>query len=140
MYRRRQTAPEVELSACFANNDGFWERRGHMTEEKMRKAVEKFAEEIKKIYGTKLIEAILYGSCARGDFSPDSDIDVMILLNVSMDEINEERKRIYDTSDKLDLEYDVVFAPVFQNYQVYQECMAVSVFYQNIQKEGIKIV
>lgn len=41
-------------------------------------------------------------------------------------------------SDKLDWDYDVVLAPVFQNYQVYQNYMAVSKFYQNVQKEGIQ--
>ena len=110
-----------------------------MTEKKIREVVQKFAEEAKKIYGTKLMEIILYGSCARGDFEQDSDIDIMILLNVPEDEINSERRRIYDVSDKLDLDYDVVLTPVFQNYQTYKKYMSASVFYQNVQREGVKI-
>lgn len=110
-----------------------------MTEEKIRVVVEKFAEESKKIYGVKLQGIILYGSCARGDFEKDSDIDILVLLDVPADEINRERKRILDVSDRLDLDYDVVLAPVFQNYQLYEKYRAVSVFYQNIQKEGVRI-
>lgn len=110
-----------------------------MTEKKIREVVEKFAEEAKRIYGSKLIEIILYGSCARGDFKSDSDIDIMILLNVPREDINTERKRIYDVSDRLDLDYDVVLTPVFQNYQLFQKYMEASVFYRNVQKEGIKI-
>lgn len=110
-----------------------------MTEEKIRVVVEKFAEESKKIYGVKLQGIILYGSCARGDFEEDSDIDILVLLDVPADEINRERKRILDVSDRLDLDYDVVLAPVFQNYQLYEKYRAVSVFYQNIQKEGVRI-
>ena len=110
-----------------------------MTEEKIQEVVQKFAEEVKRIYGTKLMEIILYGSCARGDFANDSDIDIMILLNVPEEDINSERKRIYDVSDRLDLEYDVVLTPVFQNYQGYEKYMSVSVFYQNIEKDGVKI-
>lgn len=110
-----------------------------MTEEKIRAVVEKFAEESKKIYGAKLHGVILYGSCARGDFEEDSDIDILVLLDVPSDEISGERKRILDVSDKLDLGYDVVLAPVFQNYRLYEEYRAVSVFYQNIQKEGVRI-
>lgn len=110
-----------------------------MTEEKIQEVVQKFAEEVKRIYGTKLMEIILYGSCARGDFAKDSDIDIMILLNVPEEDINSERKRIYDVSDRLDLEYDVVLTPVFQNYLVYEKYMSASVFYQNVEKEGVKI-
>lgn len=110
-----------------------------MTEAKIREVVQKFAEEVKKIYGNKLKEIILYGSCARGDFAQDSDIDIMILLDVPQDKINSERRRIYDISDRLDLNYDVVLTPVFQNYQTYKKYMPVSVFYQNVQKEGVKI-
>ena len=39
--------------------------------------------EIKKIYGTHLRKVILYGSYARGDFKSDSDVDIMILLDIS---------------------------------------------------------
>ena len=110
-----------------------------MTEKKIREVLDKFAEEAKKIYGTKLESLILYGSCARGDFENDSDIDILILLNVPLESINSERKRILDISDKLDLEYDVVLAPVVQNYELYQKYISVSVFYQNVEIEGVKI-
>ena len=53
-----------------------------MTEEKIREVVSKFAEEAKYIYGSKLRSMILYGSCARGDFEKDSDIDILVLLDV----------------------------------------------------------
>lgn len=110
-----------------------------MTEKKIREVLDKFAEEAKKIYGTKLESLILYGSCTRGDFENDSDIDILILLNVPLESINSERKRILDISDKLDLEYDVVLAPVVQNYELYQKYISVSVFYQNVEREGVKI-
>lgn len=110
-----------------------------MTVEKIRIVAGKFAEEAKKIYGIKLREIILYGSCARGDFETDSDIDILVLLDVPPDEINRERKRMLNVSDQLDLDYDVVLAPVFQSYHLYKEYMAVSVFYQNVRKEGVVI-
>ena len=73
-----------------------------MTKTEMQQAVNEFAEEAKRIYGAKLKEIILYGSCARGDFTTESDIDLMILLDVPGEEINFERRRIYDISDRLD--------------------------------------
>lgn len=52
-----------------------------MYEEKIRTVVERFAEEVKGIFGMSVQNIILYGSCARGDFGQDSDIDIMVLAN-----------------------------------------------------------
>lgn len=49
----------------------------------MQSLIEQYIAEIKKIYGTHLRKVILFGSYARGDFRPDSDIDIMILLDIS---------------------------------------------------------
>lgn len=111
-----------------------------MTEATIREVTGKFAEDAKKIYGSKLRSIILYGSCARGDFDTDSDIDMLVLLDVPQDQINEERRRILDVSDRLDLEYDTVLAPVFQTNQAYLHFMPVSVFYQNVEREGVRVV
>lgn len=110
-----------------------------MTETKIREVMKLFAAEARRIYGSSLKEIILYGSCARGDFSDDSDIDVLVLLNVPPEDISLQRHRIQAVTDQLDLDYDVVLTPVFQNCDVYSKYTPVSVFYQNIQKEGVKI-
>ena len=110
-----------------------------MTEEKIRTVAGIFAEEAQKIYGNKLRSIILYGSCARGDFQDDSDIDVLLLMNVSKEDLAEERRKIFAMSDRLDLEYEVVLAPVLQSYEVYENYLPVSAFYQNVQREGVKI-
>lgn len=110
-----------------------------MTEEKLKEVLAKFSVAAKEIYGAKLYKVILYGSCARGDFEQDSDIDIMILLDVPQEAIGLERKRILDVSDELDCEYDVVLTPIFQNYKLYQKFIPVSKFYQNVQREGVQI-
>lgn len=50
--------------------------------QKMNGLLQAYISEIKKIYGTHLSKIILYGSYARGDFRPDSDVDIMILLDL----------------------------------------------------------
>ena len=110
-----------------------------MTEEKIREVVAKFTEAAEQIYGSKLREVILYGSCARGDFTKDSDIDILVLLDVPEKNLSEERDKILDIMDRLNLNYDVVLAPVFQNCALFQKYMPVSAFYQNIEREGVKI-
>ena len=82
---------------------------------------------------------MLYGSCARGDYEEDSDIDILLLLNVPSEKLAEERKKIFAVADRLDLEYEVVLAPVLQSYEVFENYLSVSPYYQNVQREGVKI-
>ena len=35
------------------------------------------------VYGANVVKIILYGSYARGDYSPESDLDIMLLMNCS---------------------------------------------------------
>ena len=42
----------------------------------MQDLIEEYVEAIKKIYGSHVCQIILYGSYARGDFRPDSDVDI----------------------------------------------------------------
>ena len=60
-------------------------------------------------------------------------------MNVSKEHLAEERRKIFAMSDRLDLEYEVVLAPVLQSYEVYENYLPVSAFYQNVQREGVKI-
>jgi predicted nucleotidyltransferase len=48
----------------------------------MQNLIEQYIAGTKKIYGSYLCKAILFGSYARGDFRPDSDVDIMILLGL----------------------------------------------------------
>ena len=110
-----------------------------MTAEKIKEVTELFAKEVKRIYGNKLQIALLSGSCARGDYEEDSDIDILLLLNVPSEKLAEERKKIFAVADRLDLEYEVVLAPVLQSYEVFENYLSVSSYYQNVQREGVKI-
>lgn len=110
-----------------------------MSEEKIKAVVEQFVLETKKVYGDCLHNVILYGSCARGDFSTDSDIDIMVLLDIPQEDIGKARRQIIDITDKLDLEHDVVLAPVIQSYLLFQQYIPVSKYYQSVQKEGVMI-
>lgn len=109
-----------------------------MCEEKIKAVLAQFAKEAKKIYEAALRDVILYGSCARGDFKNDSDIGIMVLLDGGQEEISDAGKKIIDVSDQIDLEYDVVLAPVIQSWQLYQQYMEVSGFYQNVGREEVR--
>lgn len=110
-----------------------------MCEEKIKAVTDQFALAIKDIFGDLLWDVILYGSCARGDFKEESDIDIMVLLDIPQEDMAKARKQILEISDGIALDNDVVLAPVVQNYRVFQQYMPVSVFYQNVEEEGVRI-
>mgnify|MGYP000916201491 CR=1 FL=1 len=53
--------------------------------------LDQYTEILRKIYGSHLKTVILYGSYARGDYKADSDIDIMILLDLSDIDIKQYR-------------------------------------------------
>ena len=77
--------------------------------------LEKYTKELINIYGEHLKIVILYGSYARGDNTIDSDIDIMILLDISDLEIKEYRKELsYMTYDYY-MDYDIDIKPIAKN-------------------------
>lgn len=50
--------------------------------EETRVLLGQYIEELRRIYGTHLKQIILYGSYARGDYRDDSDIDLMVLVDL----------------------------------------------------------
>ncbi len=42
-----------------------------------------FTKEVCKLLGSSLSKVILYGSYARGDYNSCSDMDIMVLTNLS---------------------------------------------------------
>ena len=77
----------------------------------INQALQKFTLEINKILGKRVRKIILYGSYARGDYNNSSDIDIMILTDLSDDEIDEYRKKIsylaYDIEEENDFDISV---------------------------------
>lgn len=108
-----------------------------MTKKLIQEIVTKYMIEAKKEFGSLLKAVILYGSCARGDFDSESDIDIMILLDINPDEIPLARKRMRPIANQLDLEYDCVISATFQSYSTFEYYKEASAFYHNIESEGI---
>jgi predicted nucleotidyltransferase len=64
---------------------------------------------LEKIYGDRLRGVYLYGSAARNQLTPDSDIDVAVILDM-VDDIFDEHTRISDLRSDLSLEYDTLIS------------------------------
>lgn len=108
-----------------------------MTKLQIQEIVHKYALEAKREFGSVLKSVILYGSCARGDYDSESDIDIMVLLDIDPEEIPFARKRMRPIANHLDLEYDCVISATFQSYATFEYYKEASSFYHNVESEGI---
>lgn len=77
----------------------------------------------------------MYGSRARGTMKPDSDWDLLILLNT--DKITDEIERDI-TSPLYDLEFEIgeVISPMVYAANEWNSKHSVTPFYANVMKEG----
>jgi len=105
----------------------------------VRQIIQIYAKEAMKIFGDRLKAVILYGSYARGDFDSESDIDIMVLLDLPEEQMAEARKKMRRIADDLDLKYDCVISSIFQSYDCFENYKAVSPFYQNVEKDGVLV-
>lgn len=89
-----------------------------------------------QLYGNRLVHLVLFGSRARGDAEPDSDIDVLVVLKGPVN-AGEEIERTLDIVSDLSLEKDVVISCVFMDYERYQHKNGPLL--RNIRKEGVLV-
>ena len=91
----------------------------------------------REVFGDKFQNVILYGSYARGDYDGESDIDLMIMVDMSREELAEYRKVINNFCTDLDLHYNVLLSSKLQSQSFFNEWKATLPFYQNVIKEGV---
>ena len=91
------------------------------------------------VYGDKIVAVYLYGSYARGDYTDESDIDIVAIVKGNRTDLQEKLKLIWDISADIGLENNVVVSPTVIPYTEYEEYKETLPFYMNIQKEGKRI-
>lgn len=103
----------------------------------MQSLMEQYILKIKKIYGPHLKKVILYGSYARGDFSPDSDVDIMILLDMSDFDLKAYSQELSYMTYDFNLDHDLDIKPIAKNQVHFEKWIENYPFYSNIHKEGV---
>lgn len=86
------------------------------------------------ILGDRLEAVYLYGSHARGNALPDSDIDVLIVIRKDFD-YGEMFDKTIDLAADLSLEYDVVISRAFVSKERFEH--ETSPFLMNVRREAI---
>ena len=105
-------------------------------DERIKQLVNRVKDHLIKMQGEKIRNVILYGSHTRGEATRDSDIDVLVLVDESLDPF-EVRKSLSDSLFDILLEEDelvlVITLPehFFENHNY--------PFMLNVKKEGVKV-
>ena len=97
------------------------------------------AEEAKRVFGAMLDAVVLYGSYARGDYDEESDIDIMVRINCSQEDLQKIRFVLSDFTSALSLENDVTVSVVIVDTPTYERYKRHLPFYENVEREGMKI-
>ena len=110
-----------------------------LTKQQLEVILEKLIKIYKSVYEENIQRIILYGSYARGDYKADSDIDIMILLDLSDMDIKQYRHELSGETYDFNMDYDLDIKPIAKSQQHFQKWVDVYPFYANVKKEGVKL-
>lgn len=102
-----------------------------VTKEVIDKVLELLNDDVYKIY--------LYGSYARGDFTVESDVDIMILLNCDKDKVKSYRKQISVLASRIGLKNDIEVSLLLRDNESFEQNQEILPFYRNVIKDGVKL-
>jgi len=108
-----------------------------LTDQQLSTIMNDFVAECKDLFGDNLSDVRLFGSYARGDYNSQSDIDIMIVLDMSLDKVRKSLDGVCKIASELDLKYNVNISPVLKSKQEYDLRKHSYGFCRNVEIEGV---
>jgi uncharacterized protein len=104
---------------------------------KLNKAITEYINFLRLHYGAKILKVVLFGSVARGDYSKESDADILIVVSDSGAKLKDE---ISMSAYEIMLMNNVVLSPIIMDkstFDWYRHNR--DPFYNNIRRDGKEI-
>lgn len=101
--------------------------------------LEDVREEMMLLFNSKLKQIVLYGSYARGDHDPESDIEVMVVIDENEETLREYRNVIADVVEDISTKHEQPISLTeipYNRYTTYQNVLS---FYKIVYQEGVEI-
>lgn len=104
---------------------------------RQRTAISELVRRLHSEYPDRILAMVLFGSVARGDFTPDSDIDILIVADRADPDFE---WKVSGIGARVSLECDVIF-----NLHVYSQDLwktlqsARRTLWRNVKREGIQL-
>lgn len=100
-------------------------------------AIAAFRERVATESGTRLVGFKMFGSRARGEGSPDSDIDILVLISETDDNL---KVRIWDIAYRVFNDTDVLISPLVLGRDQYANLVSHErLIAKTIEEEGIPL-
>lgn len=90
------------------------------------------------IFGVQLKDGYLYGSYARGDYHSESDIDILLTVDMSPEEICRYRRAVAEVTSDLSLKHDITISVAVKSKSQFEKYANDLPYYQNVLREGIR--
>lgn len=107
-----------------------------MKHKKLQQILTELRERLDEHYGDRLVDVVLFGSQARGDAVPGSDIDVMVVLKGEV-RTGEEIEQTGGIIAELSLKYDVLVSTIFESEEDF--LFRGSPLLINVRREGVRV-
>ncbi|MFQ5614537.1 MAG: nucleotidyltransferase domain-containing protein [Anaerolineae bacterium] len=105
---------------------------------KERQVALEFVERVRQRFDGQLLSALLFGSRARGEAKPDSDMDVLLVMSRADPEV---RKEIRYLAVELWLEHDIYLSTRVWSQAHWRKLEELqTLLYRNIRQDGINLL